>query len=63
VNTFPPFFGVATIQQMRTTSGRLSVDNTQILTAIPVANTVSTSALYLGLPAAPLFAAQSVRAH
>ena len=63
VNTFPPFFGLTTIQQMRTTSGRLSVNNAQILTAIPVGNTVSASALYFGLPATPLFAAQSVRAH
>ena len=62
-NTFPPFFGIATSQQMRTTSGRLSVDGATSLTAIPVGNTISTSALYLGLPASPLFAAQSVRVH
>jgi hypothetical protein len=58
-----PFFGISTNQQMRTTSGRLDVDGATGLTAIPVGNTISTSALYLGLPATPLFAAQSVRAH
>ena len=59
----PPFFGIATNQQVRTTPGRLSVDGAQTITAIPVGNTISTSALFLGLPANPAFAAQSVRAH
>jgi hypothetical protein len=60
---FPPFFGLTTNQLMRTTSGRLSVDGATGLTAIPVGNTVSTSALFLGPPASPLFAAQTVRTH
>jgi len=60
---FPPFFGLTTNPLMRTTSGRLSVDGAAGLTSIPVGSTVSTSALYLGQPASPLFAAQTVRAH
>lgn len=59
----PPFFGISTNQQVRTTNGRLSVDGAQNITAIPVGNTISTSALYLGPTANPAFAAQSVRAH
>jgi len=59
----PPFFGIATNQQVRTTPGRLSVDGAQTITAIPVGNTISTSALYLGSTSNPAFAAQSVRAH
>jgi hypothetical protein len=59
----PPFFGIATNQQVRTTPGRLSLDGAQTITAIPVGNTISTSALFLGLPSNPAFAAQSVRAH
>ena len=62
-SAFPPFFGVIANQQMRTTIGRLSVDRATSLTAIPVGNTISTSALYLGPNALPQFAAQSVRAH
>ena len=58
----PPFFGISTNQQVRTTAGRLSVDGAQNIAAIPVGKTISTSALYLG-PANPAFAAQSVRAH
>lgn len=59
----PPFFGIATNQQVRTTNGRLSLDGAQSVTAIPVGNTISTSALYLGPTSNPAFAAQSVRAH
>lgn len=59
----PPFFGIATNQQVRTTPGRLSVDGAQTITAIPVGNTISTSALFLGTTSNPAFAAQSVRAH
>jgi hypothetical protein len=59
----PPFFGIATNQQVRTTPGRLSVDGAQTITAIPVGNTISTSALYLGTTSNPAFATQSVRAH
>ena len=61
--TFPPFFGLATGQQFQTTSGRLSVDGVSSLTSIPAGSTFSTTALYIGLPVAPQFAAQSVRAH
>jgi len=60
---FPPFFGITSNPLMRTTSGRLSVDGATGLTSIPVGNTISTSALYLGAPASPLFAAQTVRTH
>jgi hypothetical protein len=59
----PPFFGISTNQQIRTTTGRLSLDGAQTVTAISAGNTISTSALYLGLPSNPAFAAQSVRAH
>jgi hypothetical protein len=59
---FPPFFGITVNQQMRTTTGRLSVDGATGLTSIPVGNTISASALYLGPSALPQFAAQSVRA-
>jgi hypothetical protein len=61
--TFPPFFGLATGQQVQTTSGRLSVDGVSSLTSIPAGSTFSTTALYIGPPVAPQFAAQSVRAH
>jgi hypothetical protein len=59
----PPFFGIATNPQFRTTTGRLSVDGAAILTAIPAGNTISSSALYLGTSSNPAFVAQSVRAH
>jgi hypothetical protein len=59
----PPFFGIATNEQVRTTPGRLSLDGAQTITAIPVGNTISTSALYLGPTSSPAFAAQSVRTH
>jgi hypothetical protein len=59
----PPFFGIATNPQFRTTTGRLSVDGASILTAIPAGNTISSSALYLGPSSNPAFVAQSVRAH
>jgi hypothetical protein len=59
----PPFFGIATNEQVRTTPGRLSVDGAQTITAIPVGHTISTSALYLGPTSNPAFAAQSVRTH
>jgi hypothetical protein len=61
-SALPPFFGISTNQQVRTTPGRLSVDGAQTITAIPVGNTISTSALYLGTASNPAFAAQSVRA-
>jgi hypothetical protein len=61
--TLPPYFGLTTVQQFQTTSGRLSVDGVSNLAALPVGNTFSTTALYLGLPAAPQFASQTVRAH
>jgi len=60
---FPPFFGIAINQQFRTTSGRLSLDGVSVLTSIPAGSTFSTSALYVGPPVAPQFAAQTVRAH
>jgi len=59
----PPFFGIASNQQVRTTSGRLSVDGAQTISAIPVGHTISISALYLGTTSNPAFATQSVRAH
>jgi hypothetical protein len=58
----PPFFGISSNEQVRTTSGRLSLDGAPTVTAIPVGNTISTSALYLGPTSNPAFAAQSVRA-
>ena len=62
--TFPPFFGIViTPQEFQTTSGRLSVDGVSSLTSIPAGSTFSTTALYIGPPVAPQFAAQSVRAH
>jgi hypothetical protein len=61
--TFPGFFGLATAQQFQTSSGRLSVDGVSILTNISNGSTFSTAALYLGPPASPIFASQSVRAH
>jgi hypothetical protein len=60
---FPGFFGLATQEQLQTTSGRLSVDGASILTNISAGSTFSTTALYLGPPASPIFAAQSVRGH
>jgi len=60
--TLPPYFGLIPVQQFQTTSGRLSVDGVSNLASLPVGNTFSTSALYLGLPAAPQFASQTVRA-
>jgi len=59
----PPFFGISSNQQARTTAGRLSLDGAQTVTAIPVGKTISTSALYLGTTSSPAFAAQSVRTH
>jgi hypothetical protein len=59
----PPFFGITTNQFVRTNPNHLSVDGAQTLTAIPAGNTISMSALYLGLPSSPSFVAQSVRAH
>jgi|KBSMisStandDraft_5_1062788.scaffolds.fasta_scaffold01322_2 hypothetical protein len=59
----PPFFGISTNQQVRTTPGRLSVDGAQTITAIPAGHTISFSGLYLGPTSNPDFAAQSVRAH
>jgi hypothetical protein len=61
--TFPPYFGLTTLQQFQTTTGRLSVDGASILTNVPAASTFSTSTLYVGPPVDPQFAAQSVRAH
>jgi hypothetical protein len=62
-NTFPPFFGISTNQQFRTTGGRLSLDGVPDLTSMSSGGTFSASALYLGLPVTPVFAAQAVRAH
>jgi hypothetical protein len=59
----PPLFGISSNQQVRTTSGRLSLDGAPTVTAIPVGKTISTSALYLGPTFNPAFAAQSVRTH
>jgi hypothetical protein len=59
----PPFFGITSNQLVRTNPGRLSIDGAQTITAIPVGNTISTSALYLGPNSSPDFAAQSVRTH
>jgi hypothetical protein len=59
----PPFFGIVTNQIVRTNPGRLSVDGAQTITAIPVGNTISSSALILNPNGNPAFAAQSVRAH
>jgi len=61
--TFPPYFGITTPQQFQTTAGRLSVDGVSDLTSISSSSTISTTALYVGPPVAPQFAAQSVRAH
>jgi hypothetical protein len=62
-NTFAPLFGIANNQQFRTTSGRLSLDGVSDLTSMASGSTFSASALYLGLPAGPAFAAQTVREH
>jgi hypothetical protein len=61
--TFPPYFGITTSQQFQTTTGRLSLDGVSDLTSISSSSTFSTTALYLGPPVSPQFAAQSVRAH
>jgi hypothetical protein len=58
-----PFFGLTTAQQFQTTTGRLSLDGVSHLGSLSAGNTFSASALYLGSPANPMFAAQSVRAH
>ena len=60
---FPPFFGLATGQQLQTTSGRLSLDGVSDLTSIPAGSTFSTTTLYLGPPVTPSFSVLSVRAH
>jgi len=59
----PPFFGISTNEQVRTNTGRLSLDGVQTIAAIPAGNTISASALYLGPTSNPAFAAQSVRVH
>jgi hypothetical protein len=61
--TLPIYFGLTTLQQFQTTPGRLSVDGVSNLAALPVGNTFSTTALYLGIPVSPQFASQTVRAH
>ncbi len=60
---FPPFFGLATGQQLQTTSGRLSLDGVSNLTSIAAGGTFSTTALYVGPPVTPSFSVLSVRAH
>jgi hypothetical protein len=61
---FAPFFGLPTSPQIfQTTTGRLSLDGVTDLGSLSSGNTFSTSALYLGSPANPIFAAQTVRAH
>ena len=61
---FPPFFGLPTsAQTFQTTTGRLSLDGVSDLGSLSSGNTFSTSALYLGSPANPIFVAQTVRAH
>jgi hypothetical protein len=61
---FSPFFGLSTSPQIfQTTTGRLSLDGVSDLGSLSGGNTFSTSALYLGSPANPIFAAQTVRAH
>jgi hypothetical protein len=59
----PPFFGITINELVRTNPNRLSVDGAQTITGIPVSNTISMSALYLGSSPSPAFVAQSVRAH
>ncbi len=58
----PPYFGITSSQQFQTTSGRLSLDGISSLGSLQAGSTFSTSALYLGPPASPLFAAQTLRA-
>jgi hypothetical protein len=61
---FSPFFGLPTSPQtFQTTTGRLSLDGVSDLGSLSSGNTFSTSALYLGAPANPIFVAQTVRAH
>lgn len=62
-STFPPYLGISSNQQVRTTGARLSLDGVSDLTSMTPASIFSASALYLGVPATPLFAAQSVRAY
>ena len=62
-SSLPPFYGLATLQEFGTTSGRLSLDGVSALTGISNGSTISTSALYIGSPSSPQFVAQSVRAH
>lgn len=59
----PPFFGITINELVRTNPNRLSVDGAQTITGIPVSNTVSLSAIYLGSSPSPALVAQSVRAH
>lgn len=61
--TFPPYFGLAVAQQFQTTNGRLSLDGISSLSSLSNGGTFSATALYLGSPASPQFAAQAVRAH
>lgn len=58
---FPPYFGLTIPQQFQTTSGRLSLDGISNLASISAGNTFSSTALYIGPPASPMFSAQSVR--
>jgi hypothetical protein len=61
--TLPPFFGLAVAEQFQTTSSHLSLDGVSNLGSLPISNTFSTTTLFLGTPAAPAFASQTVRAH
>jgi hypothetical protein len=62
-NTFPPYFGIPSNQQFQVTSGRLSLDGVSTLNGVPVGNSITASALFLGSTGGIEFAAQSVRAH
>jgi hypothetical protein len=59
----PPFFGLTANQVVRTNLNRLSLDGAQTITAMPVGNTISASALILAPNGSPAFVAQSVRSH
>ena len=60
---FPPYFGLTVGQQIQTTSGRLSLDGIAHLSSMSAGNAFSSTALYVGPPASPMFSAQSVRTH
>jgi len=62
-DTLAPFTGIALPQSFQTTSGRLSLDGFSNLSSLPVGNTFSSSALFLGTTSTPAFAAQTIRSH